>query len=124
MSGGRATGWFLNSVACFHTSLSPDEVLTVTKDIERQADRRRDVHWGDRTLDIDLLLFGNTLLNDDQLKVPHPSFLQRPFVTTPLLEIDPNVKDPRTGNFVKKSVHRQGPRAVPIVVVASPSKLT
>jgi 2-amino-4-hydroxy-6-hydroxymethyldihydropteridine diphosphokinase len=124
MSGGRATGWFLNSVACFKTSLTPTDVLAITKQLEQEADRRRDVFWGDRTLDIDLLMFGQQVIDDEHLKVPHPSFLQRPFVTTPLLEIDPNVKDPRTGKLVKKSVHRQGPRAVPIVVVAGPTKLT
>lgn len=124
MAGGRANGWFLNSVARFETTLSPSQLLEIAKDLERQADRRRDVFWGDRTLDIDVLIFGDLILDEASLKVPHPAFLARPFVTTPLLEIDPNVKDPRSGKYVKQNAHRIGPRAVPIVVVAAPTKLT
>ena len=124
MSGGRAYGWFLNSVAKFDTTLSPVELLKVAKDLERRADRRREVHWGDRTLDVDVLLYGGEIIDQPNLKIPHPSFLQRPFVTTPLLEINPNITDPRSGNSVKKGAHRQGPRAVPVLVVAAPRKLT
>ena len=123
MAGGRAYGWFLNSVAKFNTTLTPNELLKVAKELEQKADRRREVHWGDRTLDVDVLLYGGTIIDQPNLKIPHPSFLKRPFVTTPLLEIDPGITDPRSGNPVIKGAHRHGPRAVPVLVVAAPRKL-
>jgi len=124
MAGGRAFGWFMNSVACFETTLSPVALLEFSKDLERLADRRRAVFWGDRTLDVDLLMVGDRILNDDELQLPHPALLTRPFVTTPLLEIHPNVRDPRTGKYVKQAASQQGPRAVPVTTLAAPPKVT
>ena len=120
MHGGRAFGWFLNSVACFKTLLPPESILSICKDLERQADRRREVYWGDRTLDLDLLLVGDQLLNSQDLQLPHPALLTRPFVTTPLLEIHPNIRDPRTGKYVIQAARQRGPRAVPVAALAPP----
>ena len=86
------------------------------------ADRRREVFWGDRTLDLDLLLYGDIVVETEDLLVPHPSMLKRPFVTTPLLEIQPDIQDPRTGTYVKQGAQQHGPRAVPVVALSGPSQ--
>ena len=120
MLGGRAFGWFLNSVACYESDLQPTQILAICKSLEKQADRRREVFWGDRTLDLDLLLVGDQLLVSQDLQLPHPALLTRPFVTTPLLEIHPNIRDPRTGKYVIQAARQQGPRAVPVAALAPP----
>jgi 2-amino-4-hydroxy-6-hydroxymethyldihydropteridine diphosphokinase len=124
MTGGRATGWFLNSVACFETALPPSDLLALSKQLEALADRRRAVVWGDRTLDVDLLLVGETLLEGPSLTLPHKAWLTRPFVTTPLLEIHPNIRDPRTGKPVRQAACQHGPRAVAVSVLARPPQVT
>jgi len=85
--GPPGQGPYLNAVAQLDTRLSPHELLARLLEIERRRGRRRDAPNGPRTLDLDLLLFGDRLIDDDDLNVPHPRMWQRPFVMQPLEEI-------------------------------------
>ena len=88
---------FLNAAACIETALSPMEVLAVTQQIERQMGRTQKSTGGtyaDRPIDIDLLLFGNSVISTPQLVVPHPFMAERDFVMKPLAEIAPHVVHP------------------------------
>jgi 2-amino-4-hydroxy-6-hydroxymethyldihydropteridine diphosphokinase len=80
---------FVNAVARLETALSPRELLDGLLGIERTLGRRRDreQRWGPRTIDLDLLLFGEQQIDEDGLIVPHPRLLEREFVTRPLREV-------------------------------------
>lgn len=80
---------YINGVATASTTLGPHELLDVMQHIESKHGRVRDVRWGDRTLDIDLILFGGKVINDDRLQVPHPRAHERDFVLAPWLDLDP-----------------------------------
>ena len=80
---------YCNMVVKIHTSLPPLHLLTYCQRIENKFLRIRKKHWGARTLDIDLLLFGSRSMNHHQLSIPHPHMLTRDFVLLPLLEISP-----------------------------------
>lgn len=85
---------FLNAVVEVETSLSPRELLLATKEIERRQARRRDVRWGPRTIDLDILLFGDLRISEPDLNVPHVEVSNRAFVLAPLVEIAPNLALP------------------------------
>lgn len=87
VGGPAGQGPYLNAVAQLDTGLSPRELLARLLEIERRHGRRRDVPNGPRTLDLDLLLFGGRVIDEDGLTVPHPRMWQRPFVMQPLEEI-------------------------------------
>jgi 2-amino-4-hydroxy-6-hydroxymethyldihydropteridine diphosphokinase len=78
---------YLNSAVTIATSLSPWELLMVLQSIENNSGRERQVHWGARTLDLDLLLYGCWYINTLSLQVPHPYMADRGFVLVPLAEI-------------------------------------
>lgn len=82
---------FTNAVACFTTSLEPLELLDLLQTIEQQHNRVRSVHWGPRTLDLDILLYGTQTINIPRLTIPHPHMLERGFVIKPLSEIAPSL---------------------------------
>jgi 2-amino-4-hydroxy-6-hydroxymethyldihydropteridine diphosphokinase len=84
---------FLNAVALFRTELSPREVLATTQAIERDLGRQhKSVNgYADRTIDIDILLYGNEHIDEPDLKIPHPLMADRPFVMKPLGEIAPDL---------------------------------
>lgn len=88
---------FLNMVARLETPLQPEELLECTRHIERERGRVRTVRNAPRTLDIDVLLYEDTLLDLEELSVPHPRMTGRAFVLVPLLELAPGLRDPRTG---------------------------
>ncbi|PAJ75829.1 2-amino-4-hydroxy-6-hydroxymethyldihydropteridine diphosphokinase [Pseudoalteromonas sp. NBT06-2] len=86
---------YVNAVACIHTRLQPLDLLALTQKIELDLGRiRKDERWGPRTLDIDILLFGEQVLNLPTLSVPHYDMKLREFVIYPLLEIAPNLLMP------------------------------
>jgi 2-amino-4-hydroxy-6-hydroxymethyldihydropteridine diphosphokinase len=96
--GGVATnGNFLNQVLLFQTSLEPLALLQLIQTIEFELGRTREQHWGDRTIDIDILYFGELLRNDPLLVLPHPFIPERRFVLLPLVEILPLKKHPQIG---------------------------
>ncbi len=81
---------FINAVVRLETGLDPLALLLELQAIEHAYYRRRDKeqHWGPRTLDLDIILFGNRVQNDSHLTLPHPEFTNRRFVLEPMLEID------------------------------------
>jgi 2-amino-4-hydroxy-6-hydroxymethyldihydropteridine diphosphokinase len=78
---------FLNQVVCLETTLSPDELLAAAQGIEDAAGRVRDVRFGPRTLDVDILLFQGVESDRPELTLPHPRLWQRAFVLVPLAEL-------------------------------------
>ena len=93
--GGVATnGNFLNQVLLIQTTLEPLALLQITQRIELELGRTREQHWGDRTIDIDILYFGDQVSKDPKLVLPHPYILERRFVLAPLAEILPLAKHP------------------------------
>ncbi|MDR3717183.1 MAG: 2-amino-4-hydroxy-6-hydroxymethyldihydropteridine diphosphokinase [Bryobacteraceae bacterium] len=89
--------WFLNAVARIETRLSPREFLTRLLAIERDLGRVRTVRNGPRTIDLDILLWGDLVLREDDLVIPHPRLQERLFVLEPLAEIAPGVCHPVLG---------------------------
>jgi 2-amino-4-hydroxy-6-hydroxymethyldihydropteridine diphosphokinase len=83
--------WFLNAVVEIDTNLSPPCLLTHTQAIERGLARVTTRHWGPRTIDLDILLFGDLELHTSSLMIPHPELHRRAFVMIPLLEINPGI---------------------------------
>ena len=91
---------FLNAVAVGETTLDARAVLSELMEIEREAGRERPYAGAARTLDLDLILFGDVIIDEPQLTVPHPRFRERRFVLEPLVEIAPGLQDPVTGRTV------------------------
>jgi 2-amino-4-hydroxy-6-hydroxymethyldihydropteridine diphosphokinase len=89
--------WFLNSVAEIETSLTPHELLTLFKETEKKLERTATIRWGPRTIDLDLLLFGDEKVFTADLVVPHPRMAERAFVIVPLAEIAPHLCIPGRG---------------------------
>ena len=80
---------FLNMVILLETVLSPTELLTAILKIETTLGRHRDVKWGPRIIDIDILFYNNDIVNTPELIIPHPFLHERKFTLTPLAEIAP-----------------------------------
>lgn len=89
---------YINAVAAVATSLSPHQLLAALQTIEQQHGRKRERRWGARTLDMDLLVFGEQVLSDATLTVPHPGLAKRAFVLYPLQEIAASLKVPGLGS--------------------------
>jgi 2-amino-4-hydroxy-6-hydroxymethyldihydropteridine diphosphokinase len=123
MAGGTARCPFINGVALFETTLSPHELLDQCRHLEAGAGRRRAKYWGDRPLDLDIILFGDTLSDDPQLMLPHPAIARRPFVLYPLLEVWPDAINPRTGAAWSSLPAPGGPTPVAIGVAQRPPTL-
>lgn len=85
---------FINQVVSFNTNLSVDEALAETQKIEMQLGRVRKEKWGSRTIDIDILYFGNLIKRSKTLYVPHPEIGNRRFTLIPLIEIASDFKHP------------------------------
>lgn len=82
---------FLNLVVCLETSLNPFELLDVCQGIENDLGRVREIRWGPRTVDLDILLYNNDNIETENLTVPHPRMDERAFVLVPLMEIAPTL---------------------------------
>ncbi|MGD2181236.1 2-amino-4-hydroxy-6-hydroxymethyldihydropteridine diphosphokinase [Lusitaniella coriacea] len=87
---------YLNGCAVLETPMAPLLLLETLLDVERQFGRERRERWGPRTLDLDLILFGDLILEKPQLHIPHPRMRERAFVLIPLAEIAPDWVDPLT----------------------------
>ena len=88
---------FLNAVAELETELTARQLLWNLLLIERRLGRVRTRHWGPRTIDLDLLLYGPVVIDEPDLQVPHPELTRRSFVLVPLVELDPLLVHPVTG---------------------------
>ncbi|MGD0157236.1 MAG: 2-amino-4-hydroxy-6-hydroxymethyldihydropteridine diphosphokinase [Terracidiphilus sp.] len=97
--GLTAQSRFLNAVVALDTSLFPRDLLAALLAIERDFGRDRSASTpnGPRTLDLDILFYGDLILLEPSLEIPHPRLAERAFVLVPLAEIAPNLRDPRTG---------------------------
>jgi 2-amino-4-hydroxy-6-hydroxymethyldihydropteridine diphosphokinase len=88
---------YINAVAQLATSLAPLDLLHALQRIELEHGRERPYRNAPRTLDLDVLLYGDRIIGSDELTVPHPRMAQRAFVLAPLLEIDPAIAIPGVG---------------------------
>ena len=105
---------FLNAVVTGCTEMEPRRLLTVIHEIERSHGRDRSVETpkGPRTLDIDILLYGDRQISEPDLRIPHPGMLERRFVLEPLIEIAPHLIHPLTGRKLSTVLGRLGPQGV------------
>ncbi len=92
--GGPDQGPYLNAVAVIDTELTAHELLERCLAIEREAGRERRERWGPRIIDLDVLLYGDQAVVEDDLSVPHPRMTERRFVLEPLLEVWPDARLP------------------------------
>lgn len=95
--GGPEQPDFLNAVLVVETALSPRAVLDLAHQVEADADRERIVRWGPRTLDVDLIAAGDSVVDEPDLQVPHPRAASRAFVLVPWLEVDAAASLPGAG---------------------------
>jgi 2-amino-4-hydroxy-6-hydroxymethyldihydropteridine diphosphokinase len=101
--GIAATGWFLNAVVKAETALLPRQLLRAVQQIERQLGRRARAPGSPperRTVDIDILLYGASVVRTPELVIPHPRMTERRFVLAPLCEIAPSLRHPVLGSTV------------------------
>lgn len=99
--GKKDQGMFLNQVVEVETELEPRELLTACQKIEKTLGRKREECWGPRTVDIDILLYGENVIDEETMKVPHPLLSERRFVLVPLAEVVPEVSIPGLGETVR-----------------------
>ncbi|HEX5028192.1 MAG TPA: 2-amino-4-hydroxy-6-hydroxymethyldihydropteridine diphosphokinase [Gaiellaceae bacterium] len=89
---------YLNGAVVVDTTLTPRALLERLLEIERQLGRVRDVRWGARTIDLDLLVYGDLSVDEPGLRVPHPRLAERRFALEPLAELDPALDIPGLGD--------------------------
>ena len=100
---------FLNAVVEVQTDLPAKDLLQLCRQIEDDAGRTREIHWGPRTLDIDLLLFSDLIMDTSMLTLPHPRLHQRHFVLLPLNDIDSTLLHPLLDCSVAKLLEQLPP---------------
>ncbi len=100
--GGVEQEDFLNGAISFQTLLSPVALLEELHSIEAAADRRREIHWGPRTLDLDIIFYDKLVYEDEQLMIPHVDMENRYFVLKPLSRLAPNYRHPILGKTVNQ----------------------
>ncbi len=93
---------FYNMVLSGKTDLSPSELLSFIKDVEKKVGRVYRFHWGPREIDIDIIFYENRVIDTEKLKIPHPFMHKRDFVLRPLLEIEPEMKHPVLNKSIKE----------------------
>ncbi len=91
---------FLNGMIKMQTLLFPRELLEVLHQTEQEAGRERKMHWGPRTLDLDIIFYDDCIIDEEMLKIPHPDMANREFVLKPLAELAPYLRHPLTGKTV------------------------
>lgn len=92
----KNTTWFVNAVIEIKTNLSPENLLVECMRIEKQLGRNRELegHFGDRTIDIDILFYDKEIINSENLQIPHKFLHQRAFILVPMLELNPDFVHP------------------------------
>lgn len=101
---------YINAVVAVETALSPHQLLDALQQIEQKHGRIRKRHWGERTLDLDILVFADRVIEDERLTVPHTGIAERAFVVYPLAEIAPELDIPGLGKLteIKAGCPREG----------------
>jgi 2-amino-4-hydroxy-6-hydroxymethyldihydropteridine diphosphokinase len=100
--GPQDQGWFLNLVIEMKTTLDPASLLDHLLAIEDQMGRKRDARWGPRSIDLDVLLYDDRIVNTNRLIIPHPRLHQRRFALVPLSEIAPQVRHPTLKKTIRE----------------------
>lgn len=108
----RGQRWFLNLVAEAHTDLFPMQLLARLGRIEHELGRRRIASKGPRSIDIDILLFGNSVVNTATLTIPHARLAERRFVLAPLAELAPDLRDPVSRRTIREMLGAVSAQAV------------
>lgn len=108
VGGPPGQGPYLNAVVELDTDLGPRRLLEVARRLEDGAGRERGVRWGPRTLDVDVLLVDDLVVEDEDLVVPHPRMWQRRFVVAPLAELAPELVPPGAREGAGGGVHVVG----------------
>ena len=104
--------WFLNQVIEAQTTLFPRQLLARTQKIEREMGRKRTVDKGPRVIDIDILLYGESVVHTEALEIPHPRMADRRFVLEPLAELVPELRHPVTRKTIRGLLARVGDQTV------------
>lgn len=104
----KETTWFVNAVIEIKTSLTPQDLLTECLRIENQLGRNRELegHFGDRTIDIDILFYDKEIINEENLQIPHKYFHQRAFILVPMLELNPDFIHPELNKNITE-IHEE-----------------
>ncbi len=99
---------YYNAVALIHCELSPNALLKILQSIEEKLHRQREVRWGPRTIDLDILLMENLVIETSSLIIPHPRLTWRSFVLEPAAEITPDILVPRWNKTILelRNLHR------------------
>jgi len=92
--GKRDQDWFINGVAAVETSMTPQEMLEFLLSVEDRMGRVRQEKWGPRIIDLDILFYGDMVLDENSLQIPHPRLRERRFVLIPLKDIAPDLIHP------------------------------
>jgi len=93
---------FLNQVLAIETSLSPSELLEYIKDIEEKIGRKPSVRFGPRIVDIDILFYGDRIILEEDLIIPHPRIRDRAFVLVPMADLDPDLIYPGSDSYISE----------------------
>ena len=96
---------YINAVCKINTNLSAIDLLDICQSIEDNQKRIRKLKWGSRTIDLDILLYGQQVISSERLSIPHPEITNRAFVLVPMYEIDKEIKVPLLGS-IKKLIDR------------------
>jgi 2-amino-4-hydroxy-6-hydroxymethyldihydropteridine diphosphokinase len=107
-----AQRWFLNLVAEAATELLPMQLLLRIGRVERALGRVRTVPKGPRTIDIDILFYGRSIVRSAKLEIPHPRMAERRFVLAPLADLAPDLRHPVTGRTIREMLDAAPPQAV------------
>lgn len=96
---------YLNQVVAFYTNMTPMNLLLELKKIEKKLGRKSRKRWDSREIDLDILFFGDMVVNTDRLQIPHPRIAERLFVLEPLCEISKDKLDPISGMSMQKMLN-------------------
>jgi 2-amino-4-hydroxy-6-hydroxymethyldihydropteridine diphosphokinase len=119
VGGPDNQGPFLNAVVSIETKLSAAELLAALHAIERTCGREREVRWAARTLDLDLLAFGETVSDDPALLLPHPRMHERRFVMVPVCDLAPAMRHPQLGLSMAELLARLPVEPGDLVMIAA-----